>query len=74
MTRPSETITAAVGSIVGAVLILVAAFTDFTVSTEVAGAITLLVAWIATGITYLVVKRQKAGTLTSGPTGEVLKP
>ena len=74
MTRPSETIVAAVGSIVGALLIVLGAFTDFTVTTEVAGAITLLIAWIATAVTWYIAKRQRAGLLLSGDAGEVLKP
>lgn len=74
MTRPSEAITATVGSIVGAAVILLASFTDWEPSTEVVGAVVVIVSWIAVAVTWFVAKKQAAGTLTSGPTGEVLKP
>jgi len=73
MTRPSEAITATVGSIVGAAVILLASFTDWQPSTEVVGAVVVLVSWVAAGVTYFVAKRQAAGSLSSGPTGQVLK-
>ena len=71
MTRPSETLTAAVGSIVGAILIIVGSVSDIRISTEVSGAITVLVAWIASGVTWYIARRQRAGTLASGAAGEV---
>ncbi len=73
MTRPSEAITATVGSIVGAAVILLASFTDWEPSTEVVGAVVVIISWIAAAVTYFVAKRQAAGSLGSGPTGEVLK-
>ena len=69
--RPSETITAAVGTIVAAVLVLLNEFWDIEISTNAVAAIVALVSWIAAGITWLVARRQAAGSLGSSPTGEV---
>jgi uncharacterized membrane protein YphA (DoxX/SURF4 family) len=63
MSRPSEAITAAVGSIVGAILIIVGAFTDAEIPPEVTGAIITLVSWIAALVTWYVAKQQRAGEL-----------
>jgi len=71
VTRPSEALTATVGSIVGALLVVLASFTKVTVSAEMAGVIVLAVSWIATAVTYFTAKAQRSGTLTSGPAGEV---
>lgn len=77
MSRPSETITAAVGTILGAVFILLGAteggfdFDDLR-SPEVQGAAMVLVGWIAAGVTWYVAKRQRAGEIPeAAPDGTV---
>jgi hypothetical protein len=70
-TRPSETLTAAVGSIVGTLLIVLAAFTKVSVSAEVAGAITIIVSWAAAVVTWYVSRQQRAGELPSAPDGAI---
>lgn len=72
MTRPSETISAIAASVIGAVLIIGGAFADLSKFTpEVVGAIVLLVGWLGTLVTYIVAKRQRAGTATSAADGKV---
>ena len=71
MTRPSEGVTAAIGSIVGAVLIILGATTHAQISPEVAGAIITLVSWIATAVTWYVANKQRAGEATSAADGTV---
>jgi hypothetical protein len=75
MSRPSEAITATVGSILGAFLIVVgwvkngADFTSMT--TEVSGALTLLVSWIPVAVTWFIAQRQRRGELSSLADGSV---
>jgi uncharacterized membrane protein YphA (DoxX/SURF4 family) len=71
LTRPSETISAVVGSILGAVFIIVGYATGWDPPVEVVGAITLLVSWIAAGVTWYVARRQRSGELLASPDGTV---
>ena len=72
MTRPSETITAIVGNVVGAVLIVLGLFTDTSkITTEAAGAIVTLISNVAWFVTLIVAKAQRAGTKTSADDGTV---
>ena len=71
MNRPSESITAIVGSVVGAILILVSAIWDVEVGAEVSGAIVVLVSWTAALVTWFVAKRQRSGDLGSAVDGTV---
>lgn len=59
VSRPSEAITGIVGSIIGAILVLLSEFTDVEVSTNAAAAIVVLVSWIAAGVTWYVARRQR---------------
>jgi len=70
--RPSETISAVVGSVVGAALVIVGAYTDLEVTTEVQGAIIVLISWIAAGVTWVVSRRQQAGSAGSAADGAVM--
>lgn len=71
--RPSEALTGAIGSIVGALLILLNEFFGVEVSTNAAAAIVVVVSWLAAGVTWYVAKRQRAGQLYPGPDGTVSK-
>lgn len=71
MTRPSEALQAIVGTVVGSVLIIVAAITKVDVPGEVSGAIVTLVSFIAWGVTAYVSNRQRAGALPSAQDGAV---
>jgi hypothetical protein len=71
MKRPSESLSAAVGSIVGAVFILIGATTSAEISSEVQGAVIVLVSWIAAGVTWYVARRQRSGELVSAADGTV---
>jgi hypothetical protein len=76
MTRPSESLTAAVGTVLGALFILLGATEggfdfDELKSPEVQGAVMLLVSWIAAGVTWYIARRQRAGTLASSEDGSV---
>ena len=70
MTRPTETITAIVGNVVGATLIILN-WLGVEVPSEVAGAIVLLLSNMVWGITAIVASRQRAGSLPSAPDGSV---
>lgn len=60
-TMPSETITGVVGSVVGALLVILGEVYHVEVSGAVAGAITTLVAWVAFAVTLMVrAKRRRA--------------
>ena len=72
MKRPSESVTAAVGSIVGAVFILVGATTSVEIAGEVQGAVIVLVSWLAALVTWYVAQRQRSRELGSGVDGTVL--
>lgn len=74
LARPSEAIQATVGSILGAVFILIGAFTDWEPTPEVIGAVTLLVSWIAVAVTWYVARKQRAGELASRGDGSVTNP
>jgi hypothetical protein len=76
--RPTETLTAAVSSIVAAVIsILVAFYPEVAakITAEVAAAIVLVLAWVATVVTYFVSRRQTDPTssLAAAPDGSVVK-
>lgn len=63
MKRPSEVIQATAGTIVGAVLIVLGAFTDTSkITAEVTGAIVILVSYIAAVVTYFVAKGGETST------------
>ena len=70
MTRPTETITAIVGNVVGATLIILN-WLGVEVPSEVAGAIVLLLSNMVWGITAIVASRQRAGSLPSAADGSV---
>jgi hypothetical protein len=70
MTRPSETVTAAVGSILGALFAILVAY-GVDIPDGVQTAAVVLVAWIATGVTWFYARRQRAGALGSAPDGKV---
>lgn len=76
MSRPSETITAIAGSVIGAVLIIVGWVQEGpdvgNMPTEVVGALTLLVGWISAGVTWWVARRQRQGSLGSTGDGKVI--
>jgi hypothetical protein len=70
--RPSESIQATIGSIVGAVLIIAGVFFDTSkITPEAVGAIILLLSWIAAGVTWYVARKQRVGELASGKDGTV---
>jgi hypothetical protein len=71
LARPSESITATVGTIVGAVLAILGAATKFELPVEVAGAIVTLVSFVASMVTAVIAKRQRAGGLGSKEDGKV---
>jgi amino acid transporter len=71
ISRPSETVTAAVGSIIGAAIIIAGWLTTVEVPAEVAGAFTILVSWLAAGVTWFVAQRQRSGDLSSLSDGSV---
>jgi hypothetical protein len=71
VSRPSETITGIVGSIVGAVLVLLGEFGDIEVSTNATAAIIVIVSWIAAGVTWYVARKQRSGELGSSRDGTV---
>lgn len=71
--RPSENLTATVGSIVAAFLGVVAVVKPgFNLAPGAVAAIIGAVAWIAHGITWYISRKQKAGELASAPDGEVV--
>jgi cation transporter-like permease len=71
ISRPSEAITGVVGSIVGAILVLLGQFTDVEVSTEASAAIIVLVSWIAAGVTWYIARKQRTGDLSASKDGTV---
>ncbi len=70
MTRPSETITGIVGSIVGAVIALLIAY-GIDIPDGVQPALITLVGWIAAGVTWYVAREQRSGGLMSESDGTV---
>jgi hypothetical protein len=70
MSRPSETITAAVGTIVGAGVTLLTAL-GVKVPDGVDGPAIILVSWLAVGVTWYVARKQRAGELSSLSDGSV---
>lgn len=71
MSRPSETITGIVGSVVGALVVVLGWVWPVEIPTEVVGAITVLVSWIAALVTWWIANRQRKGELASAPDGTV---
>jgi predicted phage tail protein len=70
--RPSESIQATIGSIVGAILILAGVFFDTSkITAEAVGAIVLILSWIAAGVTWYIARKQRVGELGSGKDGTV---
>lgn len=72
MSRPSETVTAAAASIIGAILAILAAY-NVDVPDGVEPALVILVGWIAAAVTWYVARRQRAGVQTSAADGKVGK-
>ena len=73
--RPSEQISAVVGSILGAALIVAGVFFDTSrITPEVVGALTILISWIAYAVTWYVSRKQRRGELVSQPDGSVDTP
>ncbi|HEU4865002.1 MAG TPA: hypothetical protein VFT76_02035 [Actinomycetota bacterium] len=78
-TRPAETIQAALGTIIGAILIIVGVVRDgFDFSDladpELQGAISILVGFVASAVTWYVARRQRdpEDQLASAPDGTVV--
>jgi uncharacterized membrane protein YdbT with pleckstrin-like domain len=71
VSRPSEVITGIVGSVVGAILIIIGAVWKVEVTPEVSGAIVTVVAWIAAGVTWYIAHRQRDGQLRAAKDGTV---
>jgi drug/metabolite transporter (DMT)-like permease len=69
--RPSEAISAVVGSILGAIVILLDEWFEIVVSAKALGALIILVAWVAYAVTSLVARRQRSGKLVSEKDGSV---
>lgn len=60
MNRPTETLTAAIASLVAAAITIIAAFYPEVaekITAEVTAAIVLILAWVATVVTYFVARR-----------------
>lgn len=70
MNRPSETVSAAVASIVGAIFAILIGY-GVKVPDAVQPAVIVLTGWVAAGVTWYIARKQAAGSLTSGPTGKV---
>ena len=68
--RPAEQASAVVGSIVGALVTLLASV-GVNISTQAAGAIVILVSWVAALVTWYVGKKQRAGIYPSARDGSV---
>jgi phosphate/sulfate permease len=72
VSRPSETLQAAIGSIVGAALIVAGAFLDTSkITPEVVGALTILLSWVAALVTWYVARKQRTGELAAAKDGSV---
>jgi Na+/melibiose symporter-like transporter len=74
MNRPTETVTAAVASVVAAVLVILQAFYPEAVEkvdANVTAAIVLLLSWTATVVTWIVSRRLTEGSLVSRDDGSV---
>ena len=69
--RPSEALSAVVGSILGALVILLDEFWDITISAKALGALVILVSWVAYAVTWYVSRRQRTGELVSEKDGSV---
>lgn len=69
--RPSEALTAAIGTILGALLIVLDEIWGIAVSAKLSAALLILLSWLAYGITYLVARRQRSGDLVSEIDGSV---
>lgn len=72
MQRPSETLQATVGSIVGAIFVIMSAF-GVTIPDGVEGSVIILVSWIAALVTWRYAKKQRSGDLQSAFDGRVIK-
>lgn len=70
MTRPSESISATVGVIVGATVALLAAY-GIAVPPAAVGPIVTLVSFVAAGVTWYIARKQRAGELGSAVDGVV---
>lgn len=71
MVRPSETVTGIVGSVVGSILSLLAAF-GINIPDGVPGPLVALVGWVAAAVTWWVARQQRAGTKVSASDGKVV--
>lgn len=73
--RPAEGTQAIISGILGAILIIIGAFRDGIqvddLNEEVIGALTILVGFVASAVTWYTARRQREGELTSAPDGTV---
>lgn len=70
--RPSENLTATVGSVVAAVLGVVAIFKpDFNLPPAAVASLVALIAWMAHAVTWFVARKLVKGELISAKDGEV---
>jgi hypothetical protein len=74
--RPSETIQAFDGTILGVVVIIVGWVRghDFAIPLTVIGAVTILVSYVSAFVTWVYARRQRAGVLGSASDGSVTRP
>lgn len=70
LSRPAEVSQASIGTIVGAVIILLGAF-GLDVPPQVTGAVTVLVSAIAGLVTWMIARKQRAAQLGSRQDGTV---
>lgn len=70
MTRPSETLTATIGTIIAAVVGILAAYGVDIPAGAVAGII-VVVSWIAAAVTWYVARQQRSGVKSSLADGKV---
>jgi hypothetical protein len=76
VTRPAETVQATISGLLGAVLVIYGVTKngfDFEAlsNPEVVGAITVIVGFASTAVTWFVARQQRAGELQSAPDGTV---
>jgi len=76
VTRPAETIQATISALLGAILVIYGWMKngfDFEAlsNPEVVGAITVIVGFASTAVTWFVARQQRAGELKSAPDGTV---
>jgi hypothetical protein len=74
--RPSETIQAFDGTVLGLVVIIVGWVKghEFAIPLSVIGAVTILVAYVSAFVTWVYARKQRAGARGSAPDGSVTRP